>query len=56
MPRKSAPKTGTRDEVWDGVATQTSGGLKRKDLRLNANGAIVSRKKSDMARLLAPNL
>jgi hypothetical protein len=34
-------KRGTRQEVWDRKAEMTTGGLTRKDLMLNAKGAIV---------------
>lgn len=37
---------GTRNEVWEGKAYQTSGGLIKKDLLLNKNGKIVSKSKS----------
>lgn len=37
---------GTRNEVWEGKAYQTAGGLIKKDLLLNKNGKIVSKSKS----------
>jgi hypothetical protein len=37
---------GTRNDVWEGKAYQTSGGLIKKDLLLNKNGKIVSKSKS----------
>jgi phage anti-repressor protein len=36
---------GTRNEVWEGKAYQTAGGLIKKDLLLNKNGKIVSKSK-----------
>jgi hypothetical protein len=36
---------GTRQEVWDGIAYQTSGLLKKHDLILNKNGKLISKKK-----------
>jgi hypothetical protein len=37
---------GTRQEVWDGIAYQTSGLLQKQDLILNKEGKLVSKKKS----------
>lgn len=37
---------GSRTDVWEGKAYQTSGGLIKKDLLLNKNGKIVSKSKS----------
>jgi hypothetical protein len=37
---------GTRQEVWDGIAYQTSGLLKKFDLSQNKNGKIISKKKA----------
>ena len=37
---------GTRQEVWDGIAYQTSGLLHKQDLILNKEGKLVSKKKS----------
>jgi hypothetical protein len=37
---------GTRQEVWDEIAYQTSGTLKKKELIINKNGVIVSKRKS----------
>ena len=36
---------GTRQEVWDGIAYQTTGLLKKYDLILNKNGKLISKKK-----------
>ena len=41
---------GTRAEVWHGTACKTSGGLMRKDLFMNKNGRIVSKKKHMSAK------
>lgn len=37
---------GTRQEVWDGIAHQTSGALLKHELIVNKNGQIVSKRKS----------
>ena len=37
---------GTRQEVWDGIAYQTSGALKINNFIINKNGNIVSKRKS----------
>ena len=37
---------GTRQEVWDGIAHQTSGALLKHELIINKNGDIVSKRKS----------
>ena len=36
----------TRQDVWDGIAYQTTGGLNKDDLLINKNGKITSKKKS----------
>ena len=41
---------GSRAEVWHGTAKKTSGGLMKKDLKMNKSGRIVSRKMSDRAK------
>ena len=41
---------GTRAEVWHKTACKTSGGLMRKDLFMNKNGRIVSKKKHMTAK------
>lgn len=40
---------GTKEEVWNNLAKKTSGGLTKDDLIVNANGKIVSKKKSLLA-------
>ena len=48
--RKSATKkVGTKDEVWNGLCKKTSGGLTKKDLKLNKSGKVVSKLKSALA-------
>lgn len=42
--------TGSKEEVWNGIATRTSGGLTRADLTMNSRGNIVSLKRSENAR------
>ena len=37
---------GTRQEVWDGIAHQTSGALLKHELIINKNGQVVSKRKS----------
>jgi len=41
---------GHRAEVWHGTALKTSGGLFKKDLLMNKNGRIVSRRKHFTAK------
>ena len=43
-------KYGTRSEVWEGIAQQTRGRLKRENLVISRNGRIVSKRKSEMAK------
>jgi hypothetical protein len=40
---------GSKLAVWHNRADKTAGGLKRKDLKLNRNGIVVSRKASAAA-------
>jgi hypothetical protein len=40
---------GSRAQVWHSTAHQTPGGLKKSDLKM-ANGRLVSRKKSELAK------
>lgn len=43
--RKSRkPKVGSMRKVWNGTAAKTGGGLTKKDLCLNKNGKVVSKK------------
>jgi len=49
MPNTSM-RTGTRAQVMNGSALQTPGGLKKKDLKYNKNGRIVSKKQSARAK------
>ena len=44
-------KYGSRELVFNGIAYCTKSGLKKTDLMLNAKGRIVSRKKSEMAKI-----
>jgi len=44
------PKEGTRAQVMHGTAERTSGGLRKKDLKYNKQGRIVSRRRSQMAK------
>ena len=43
-------KTGTRLQVFNGIAVQTSGKLKKKDLAKSKTGKIVSKKKQSLAK------
>lgn len=47
-------KTGTREEVWEGKAEKTRGGLTKADLKPNARGDIVSIARSNRAKELHP--
>jgi|688.fasta_scaffold167715_2 hypothetical protein len=42
---------GSRQEVWDGIAYQTSGLLLKQDLIINKHGKLISKKKSILAAL-----
>ena len=41
---------GTREQVWSGVARETSGGLQKKDLMISKTGDLVSKKASIAAK------
>ena len=41
---------GTRNDVFEGIAEKTRGGLTREDLMLSKTGKIVSKKKSMAAK------
>jgi len=43
---------GTRDQVWEGLAMKTSGGLTKKDLMKNKAGKIVSKKMHEKGKAL----
>lgn len=43
---KDIKEVGSRAEVMHGNAKSTSGGLRKKDLKYNKSGSIVSKKKS----------
>ena len=45
-------KRGDRQQVWDGVAESTSGGLRRQVLMISSNGRIVSIKASEKSKQL----
>jgi hypothetical protein len=47
---------GTRDQVWNGSARKTSGGLARGDLIMSRTGYVVSKKQSEAARARIPEL
>ena len=50
-------KTGTRQEVWDGVCEKTPGGLTKADLiQRPGSSAIMSKKKHEMGKLYAANM
>ena len=48
--KKEVRKIGTRAQVMHGNAKMTGGGLKKKDLKYNKHGKIVSKKMSTMAK------
>ena len=50
MPNTPMKSRGTRAQVMNGSARQTPGGLKKKDLKYNKNGRIVSKKQSARAK------
>lgn len=43
-------KKGSKQEVYDGIAMCTAGGLKREDLCMNAKNKIVSKKRSEQGK------
>ena len=43
-------RVGSRRQVLNGTALETAGGLKRKDLKLNKWGRIVSKARSNKAK------
>lgn len=43
-------KKGSREEVWKGVAQETAGGLRKKDLTISKTGTLVSKKASQAAK------
>ena len=45
-------KRGTREQVWNGEAHSTSGGLTRADLMISNTGKIVSKKASEKSKQL----
>jgi len=49
-------RVGSRVQVMNGTAKQTSGGLKKSDLKYNKRGDIVSREKSNIVRPLKNKL
>ena len=44
-------KYGSRQEVWDGLCTMTRGGLSKDDLIMSKTNKIVSKKKSEAAKI-----
>lgn len=47
---------GTREQVWAGTHSKTSGGLRKDDLMLNPAGKLVSKKQSMAAKERYPEL
>lgn len=47
---KKMDAVGSRAQVWHGKAHHTSGGLHKRDLKMNKHGRIVSVKKSASAK------
>lgn len=52
LPTIKVKRIGTKREVWNGKAQQTSGGLRKTDLIKNKRGSIVSKKKSELGKKL----
>ena len=50
MAKTPMRKRGSRAQVMNGTALRTPGGLRKKDLKYNKNGRIVSKKKSMRAK------
>ena len=50
MNKSPMKSTGTRAEVMHGKALKTPGNLRKKDLKYNKNGRIVSKKQSARAK------
>lgn len=50
MVEKAIKTVGSRASVFHGNAKHTSGGLKKKDLKMNGQGKIVSKKNSARAK------
>lgn len=50
MAKSPMKSRGTRAQVMNGNAMRTPGGLKKKDLKYNKNGRIVSKKQSARAK------
>lgn len=48
--KKSIRSVGTREQVWEGLAKKTAGGLTKDDLIMNSRGKIVSKKRSEMGK------
>lgn len=46
---KFRKKKGSREDVWKGIAQETSGGLRKKDLMISKTGKLVSKKASKAA-------
>ena len=50
MAKSPMRKRGSRSQVMNGSAVKTPGGLRKKDLKYNKQGRIVSRKRSSRAK------
>jgi hypothetical protein len=50
MSKSHIPAVGSRASVWHGNAKHTSGGLTKRDLKMNKHGRIVSRRVSSNAK------
>ena len=50
-----AQRLGSRAQVWHGTAAKTSGGLFKKDLKMNKHGEIVSLSKSKLQKKRTPH-
>ena len=50
MSKQYKQRIGSRRQVWNGTALMTSGGLKKKDIKKNKRGDLVSKRKSERAK------
>ena len=53
---KKSSSVGTKEEVWNGLAKHTSGGLKKSDLMQNKRGKIISKKQFEAGQRAYENI
>ena len=56
QPSKKIKKKGSKEEVFNGNAIETAGGLRKDDLIENKKGKIVSKKKSEYGQIAIKNI